>query len=124
MPVLNEANSIRSSNCKLDTKAVALRAGISLHLRQQVVGSRPIFEFVVIAEIDFVEAGRLWPATMKIAPPIKRPRWRTCCCAARVIDEFVGQLVDRCSQLEVPNFETTVTLFGTGRNVRPMDETH
>ena len=50
-------------------KAIDLGAGIFLDLHRQIVGLGPVFELVVIAEIDLAQAVRLRPAAAEISKP-------------------------------------------------------
>src|SRR5437016_2624274 len=81
-----------------DRETVGLGAGILLHLRGEIVGLGPIFELIVIAEIDLAQSARLRPATAEFAPPAKRQSGRPAIGAAGVINEFVRQLLDMGAQ--------------------------
>ena len=87
-----------------DGKTVGLGAGILLHLRQQVVGLGPVFEFVVIAEVDFPQPVRLRPAAPDLAPAVERRRRRPAIGAAGIVDELVGQCLDLRSEPQIPDF--------------------
>src|SRR6516162_606233 len=86
-------------------KSIGLGAGILLHLRQQVVGSRPILELIVVPEIDFTQSAYLHPAQAEIPPSIERAPGRTAIGTAGIVDELVRQLPDCRSKLHVPDLE-------------------
>src|SRR5262249_51411551 len=72
----------------------------------------PVFELVVVAEIDLAQPARLSAAAAKIAKAHQRQRWRAAVGAAGLVDEAVRQLDDRRTRLQVPDFEPRPPLRG------------
>ena len=92
-----------------------LGAGIFAHLGREIIGLGPVFEFVVVAEIDFAQAACFRPAAAEILPAGERDRGRSAARAAGIVRELVRQFVGRRAEFEVPDFKLRRTLLSMRR---------
>src|SRR5215510_94423 len=92
-------------------------------LGRELVGLGPIFELVVIAEIDLAQAAGLGTAALEVAPAGERRRGRPAAGATGVVGELVGKIGDRSAELEVPDLEPVRPLLG-GHVRRAEEQCH
>src|SRR5215510_5048883 len=95
-----------------DWKVEHLGAGEFSDLGRELIGLRPVFELVVVTEINFAQAAGLRTAALEVAPAGERSRGRTAVVAAGIVGELVRQIGDRHAELEVPDLEPVRPLLG------------
>src|SRR6266702_1019368 len=95
-----------------DGEIIDFGAGKFLDLGREIVGLGPIFQFVVVAEIDLAQSVRLRPAAPKILPAAERGRRRPAIRSAGIIREGIRQRIGRGAELQVPDFEPGWLLLG------------
>src|SRR5262245_23699449 len=83
-------------------------------LGRELVGLGPVFELVVVAEIDLAQAVRLGPAAPIVTEAGERHRGWPAAGAAGVVGELVGQIGDRAAELEVPDLQPVRPLLCGG----------
>jgi hypothetical protein len=88
-----------------DGEFVRRCSGVHPDLFLEVESARPIFELIVILEIDLMEPLGVWSALVEFSEVRERGRRRPAIGAAGVIDEPVRDLRDCRTDVDVPNVE-------------------
>src|SRR5262249_8287357 len=95
-----------------DWEVEHFRTGKFSDLGRELIGLRPVFELVVVAEINLAQAARLGTAALEVLPPGERRRGRATIVAAGVVGELVRDIGDRHAELEVPYLQPVRPLLG------------